>query len=318
MWLRKNNQKRNFVTNKDRATSRASVSNQEDRKVPANNGSLRPNKASNKVNGDSVANDTEKELQSSKMKTFSKKKHSVHKDVPFEKILAKNVLINKQERSERYNIASGGCMNLGAVDRKSSMDVISFTFTSPIKRSMPGVLPSCLDIEKNNHLSSGSCHGYDTHDLKRLSSLGLSVIGGDALNVLLDEKLKELTCKVETSANNFVEVESTAYSSFSLQDSFPNQNVINTVSSEIENSCQLNWHEDQSSCPYDCSSVDNLWLKAKQKYQVSVLFLQFHLHPLILSFVLHKLIFSSRRGHKLIIFLFISGNCSNFVVRSSQ
>jgi len=183
---------------------------------------------------------------------------------------------------------------------------------------MPGVLPSCLDIEKNNHLSSGSCHGYDTHDFKRLSSLGLSVIGGDALNVLLDQKLKELTCKVETSANNFVEAESTAYSSFSLQDSFPNLNVINTVSSEIENSCQLNWHEDQSSCPYDCSSVDDLWLKAKQKYHVSVLFLQFHLHPLILSFVLHKLIFSSRRGYKLIIFLFISGNCSNFVVRSSQ
>ncbi|GFZ07209.1 hypothetical protein Acr_19g0001460 [Actinidia rufa] len=47
--LKQNNQKQNCVANTERAASKAPVSNQQDRKAPSSNDSVRPNKASNKL-----------------------------------------------------------------------------------------------------------------------------------------------------------------------------------------------------------------------------------------------------------------------------
>ncbi|XP_028081632.1 uncharacterized protein LOC114283028 isoform X1 [Camellia sinensis] len=271
--LRQNNQKQNCVANKDRVASKASVSNQQNIKFAlSSNGSIGPNKVKNSVVGsrkmNSVVKVSGKEHQSSKPKILSGKKQPVHKNINFQKIVAKNVVSDKDQTSVRCNVASDGCMSWDTVDRQSSMDVVSFTFTSPNKRSAPGLTSSAPLMEKNTHFCVDSSDDNDPNELKKLSSLGLNVIGGDALSVLLEQKLKELTCRVESSQCNLVEAGSAVCSALGLQDSLFTLNMINTVSPKHENSFQLNLHEDKSSRLYDidCSSVDKL-LKANQKCQ---------------------------------------------------
>ncbi|KAI8025555.1 hypothetical protein LOK49_LG02G03279 [Camellia lanceoleosa] len=106
----------------------------------------------------SVAKDSGKELQSSKPKIFSGKKQPVHKDINFQKIVAKNVVSDKDQRSVRCNVASDGCMNRDTVDRQSSMDVASLTCTSPNKRSAPGLTSSAPLMEKNTRFLSSQCN----------------------------------------------------------------------------------------------------------------------------------------------------------------
>ncbi|KAI8025860.1 hypothetical protein LOK49_LG02G03280 [Camellia lanceoleosa] len=150
------------------------------------------------------------------------------------------------------------------------MDVVSLTCTSPNKRSAPGLTSSAPLMEKNTRFLVDSSDDNDPNELKKSTSLGLNVIGGDALSVLVELKLKELTCRVESSQCNLVEAGSAACSALGLQDSLFTLNVRNTASPKHENSFQLNLHEDKSSRLYDIdfSSVDML-LKANQKCQVS-------------------------------------------------
>ncbi|KAF5942173.1 hypothetical protein HYC85_019815 [Camellia sinensis] len=231
--LRQNNQKQNCVANKDRVASKASVSNQQNIKFAlSSNGSIGPNKVKNSVVGsrkmNSVVKVSGKEHQSSKPKILSGKKQPVHKDINFQKIVAKNVVSDKDQTSVRCNVASDGCMSWDTVERQSSMDVVSFTFTSPNKRSAPGLTSSAPLMEKNTHFCVDSSDDNDPNELKKLSSLGLNVIGGDALSVLLEQKLKELTCRVESSQCNLVEAGSAVCSALGLQDSLFTLNMINT------------------------------------------------------------------------------------------
>ncbi|GMP40010.1 hypothetical protein CsSME_00010632 [Camellia sinensis var. sinensis] len=276
--LKHNNQKQNCVGGIDRLAAKASISNQQDRKIPSTNGSVRPNKTSNKVLNsgtvcrkmNSAAKDTRKELLSSKTKTSDEKKQPIYKDIHFEESVAKNISITRHERSVKCNIANDGCLNWDVLDRKHNMDVVSFTFTSPIRRLAPGSQSSGEVMEKRALFCVDPCDDNDPHDLKNptLSSPGLNEVGGNVLNVLLEQKLKELTCRVESSTYDLVESGS-ASGSFSLQDSLSTLNVMNSFSTEHHNSFQLNQHKDNSSPLYDIdlASVDDLRLKAKQKWQ---------------------------------------------------
>ncbi|GFZ07201.1 hypothetical protein Acr_19g0001380 [Actinidia rufa] len=90
--LKQNNQKQNCVANTDRAASKAPVSNQQDRKAPSSNDSVRPNKASNKVPNsatgsrkmNSLPQDTGKKIPSSKTKTTLENEHPLHRHISFQ------------------------------------------------------------------------------------------------------------------------------------------------------------------------------------------------------------------------------------------
>ncbi|XP_057464527.1 uncharacterized protein LOC130754349 [Actinidia eriantha] len=240
--LKQNNQKQNCVTSTDRAASKAPVSNQQDRKAPSSNDSVRPNKVPNSATGsrkmNSVPKDTGKKILSSKTKTTLENKRPLRGHIHSDESVGKTAF-SKDEKSVKCNVANDVCLNWDIVDCKNSMDVVSFTFTSPIKSSAPGSQSSGQVMEKNPRFCVDSCR----------------VIGGDALSVLLERKLKELTCRVESSD--------------SLQDSVSTLNVINTASKDHHNSFQLHLHKDKSNHPHDihCASVDGLLLKAKQKWQ---------------------------------------------------
>uniref|UniRef100_A0A5B6YQY2 DUF4378 domain-containing protein n=1 Tax=Davidia involucrata TaxID=16924 RepID=A0A5B6YQY2_DAVIN len=279
--LRQNNQKQNCVSNKDRVSSKPLVSNQQDRKSLFTNGSLRPSKTVNKVvvnsatgtrKMNSVATSTGKD-HSSKSKNSSRKRRPVSSDVHFdESVIDNDVLINKNERSVKCNVSVDGCMNWDAAERKDSMDVVSFTFTSPIKKPMPGSQSSGQVMEKNERFYANPYN--DQPDLKNstLSSLGLNVIGGDTLSVLLEQKLEGLTCRVESSHCNSVNTGAASGSVSSLQDSVSTRNEINTTPTVHDERFLFGLQKDKLDGLYDFnfSSVDALLVKAKQKWHGSV------------------------------------------------
>ncbi|KAF8068563.1 hypothetical protein N665_1142s0014 [Sinapis alba] len=126
--------------------------------------------------------------------------------------------IKRGEKLKKHNTIVDGGVNTGEVDRKKDMDVISFTFSSPIK----GISSS---TNKTNQ--------------ERESALSLSAINGDSLNILLEQKLRELTSKIESSSSGLTTQEGESSGSVSKDwvngtISLPSDDLLDKVSSESE------------------------------------------------------------------------------------
>ncbi|CAN6853995.1 uncharacterized protein LOC106440344 isoform X1 [Brassica napus] len=133
--------------------------------------------------------------------------------------------------------------NTGKDDGKKEMDVISFTFSSPIKG-----------------LSSDSLSSTRGIDQETDSAVSFDMFGGDSLNVLLEKKLRELTCKLESSSCSLNQEES---SRFSAKDGV-NGGMVSS-SSEYDKSTQngLDRVLSESESVSDCTSFYD-----KQKFQM--------------------------------------------------
>ncbi|CAI0459685.1 unnamed protein product [Linum tenue] len=123
-----------------------------------------------------VSMNSEKE----KRKAFSQKKQTINGDPPSNSGASATRLYNKDSRAINCKIAADECMkNTG--NEKNSLDVVSFTFTSPMVRN---------NMSRSSLSSDGSTR----------NNIGLSMIGGDELGVLLERKLRELTDKMESGS----------------------------------------------------------------------------------------------------------------------
>ncbi|XP_015874911.3 uncharacterized protein LOC107411771 isoform X1 [Ziziphus jujuba] len=214
--LRQNNQKQNGVINKDKLASKTLIPHQPVGRTRSQDDCIGQNKTVNKAVMKSkigckqmgpASTTTEKDVSFSTVKSVSRKKRLAQHDVHLEETIVHNSLMGKEEGITKCNVAMDGCTSMGADNKKQGMDVISFTFTSPLKRSVRDSQSSnqvmrignSFDInsfgEKNQELCS---ENFTT------SSPSLNVIGGDSLSVLLEQKLQELTCKVQTSKLNIV------------------------------------------------------------------------------------------------------------------
>lgn len=133
--------------------------------------------------------------------------------------------------------------NTGKDDGKKEMDVISFTFSSPIKG-----------------LSSDSLSSTQGIDQETDSAVSFDMFGGDSLNVLLEKKLRELTCKLESSSCSLTQEES---SRFSAKDGV-NGGMVSS-SSECDKSTQNGMDRvfSESESVSDCTSFYD-----KQKFQM--------------------------------------------------
>ncbi|KAM1038660.1 hypothetical protein ACFX13_034049 [Malus domestica] len=211
--LKQNNQKQNCVSNRDKMTSKGMVPNQPTRRMRPPDGSSGPSKTVNKTilsseigsrKMGSRATATGKKFPLSTRKNVYGKLRSVHRDVRSEETVSNEAYIGEDERSVKCNVSRNGCTNFGSDNRNQGMDVISFTFTSPLKRSF-SELQSPQVTSINNCFCIDSFGNNDEQFYPEnftLSSPGLNVIGGDALSVLLEQKLQELSCKVESSQRN--------------------------------------------------------------------------------------------------------------------
>ncbi|XP_010551008.1 PREDICTED: uncharacterized protein LOC104821738 [Tarenaya hassleriana] len=107
--------------------------------------------------------------------------------------ISNDMQFRRGENSIKCNVTIDNDSISGKDDKKKDMDVISFTFSSPIK----GISPSAT--------SRSSAQGIERY---KDSAVSFNVIDGDYLNVLLEQKLKELTSKIESSGCSLIHEDS--------------------------------------------------------------------------------------------------------------
>ncbi|XP_020574864.1 uncharacterized protein LOC110020923 [Phalaenopsis equestris] len=219
--LRQNNQKQNCLSGKGKVTSKQSVSNHQERKNIYGDASSRKNESSSKLSGNSRFVCREETLDTctteldgllSSNKNFPRKKRLTERGFNSQrnsfvdniaskpKHVQSDVLIDEQSRWNKH------IKNDGA-------DVVSFTFNSPLVKSRPGA-PSFIPAEENCDKRNICATDIRKNDLsaKHISSYGLNVITGDALSILLEQKLRELTSGNQSSYCNFIEAASSSSS----------------------------------------------------------------------------------------------------------
>ncbi|XP_073049679.1 uncharacterized protein [Primulina eburnea] len=227
--LKPNHRKQNFVFVKDaekfepsfpglknRKESNLSVDYVDGRKVIKTVNKIVVNGVVTSRTANSVAADPVKPISSSKTKS-SKTRRLIQRNTQFDGSVPLKSSSFKDEKSGKCNIASESNSKWDAMDKKS-LDVVSFTFTSPIKKS------------------------------------GFNGISGDALSVLLEQKLKELTSRVELSQQD-----SSAFSS-SVNIS-PSLNLVNSLPID-EDVCQGQLETKNLN---GCSSVNKPFLRGEKE-----------------------------------------------------
>lgn len=280
--LQQNNHKQNCASNKDGAISKDSASTH--RKAQSMSSSVGPSRTVNNVavkpknmprKMGSVVTYSGKE----KTKNISQKKRSVNDDLQIDRGLSHKASFNKDDRSLTRNVTGDGCMNMATDNRKIGMDVVSFTFTSPIKRAVPNPQPSGQIMGKCNRSAIDSFGSNDHSCFESSTSYfpGLNLIGGDALGVLLEKKLEELTNKVESSHCNLIREEISAGSRSSLKNSVPALNMVSTTPAAQHKMVQIVLDKDKTELldDLDCFVVEDSQLTVTPKWQVCLISLQF-------------------------------------------
>ncbi|KAJ7977875.1 DUF4378 domain protein [Quillaja saponaria] len=278
--LRQNNQKQNCVSNKGKSVSKVPTIHPTGR-GHSSDGPVGPNKTIDKAVNSKIGPqrmyamtmDNKKELSLSKRKQSSQKKRCTNEDVIAKERVTDNALINYAERSIKCNIANDGFVNLGTDNMKESIDVVSFTFMSPLRRPTPESHSPAEMIGTTNSFHGNSSGDSEKPYPKKLSfsSPGLHMMDGDSLSVLLEKKLQELTFKINLPHCNLVREESSAGSTSRLQDSVPG--MVETRSREEDRMFQLDSNSTKLDSLYvgDYSSSGDLVLKENQQWQGSEL-----------------------------------------------
>lgn len=275
--LRQNNQKQNGVIIKDKLASKTLISNQPVGRTRSHDDCIGRNKTVSKAvtkskiackQMGSAPTTTQKDISFSTIMSVSRKKRLAQHDVHLEETSIHDSLIGKKEGSIKCNVAMDGCTNTGADNTKQGMDVISFTFTSPLKRSICDSQSSSQVMRIGNGFDISS-FGEENQQLcsknLTISSPASNVIGSDSLSVLLEQKLQELTCKVQASKLNIIRERC---SPSNLQDS-SGSSAVTTIS--MSKQLQLGLPRDKLD-HYDCLSVDGPVLDWNQVWQVCFLF----------------------------------------------
>ncbi|GMI65417.1 TON1 Recruiting Motif 8 [Hibiscus trionum] len=221
--LGQNNQKQNCISNRDNSTSKISTSDQQGRNARPISGTSGLNRTVNSRKTVSVATDTAKEAPMSRRKNLPRKKRPVKEDLPSGQTVPDISSTNGSGRSIKCNVTTDRHLNQDTDVKKTSMDIVSFTFTSPISKSMPDV-SSTNQVAENRCSSSFYTDPSSDGDMLFLkssafSSPGFNIIGGDALSAILEKKLQELTSRVESSNCNIVMEGTSASPTSSLQNS---------------------------------------------------------------------------------------------------
>ncbi|KAG8648306.1 uncharacterized protein LOC110622988 isoform X2 [Manihot esculenta] len=317
--LRQNKQKQNCESGKESSTSKNSVSNQSGRKAQsmsssaghsrtANKVVIKPETLSKKVH--SVVTTSERDKPSN----ISRKKQSVNGDFQVDRSVSHNVSCNRDVRLIKCKVATDGSMHTDIDNRKNGMDVISFTFTSPVKRATP--FQSSMMGETNScSIDSFAANGHPYFQKSTSSFSGLTIVAGDALGVLLEQKLQELTNKFESTHCNIIRDKSSGSSTSSLQNFLSTVNVVSTVPAAQDERIEL-VEIDKSDHP-DCCSLESPKLTKNQIWQGSE---EMEEHSCSRSFSFAEIDLECRHPSPVSILepSFESASCSNTNVQSDE
>ncbi|XP_062215864.1 uncharacterized protein LOC133916268 isoform X2 [Phragmites australis] len=205
--LRQNNQKQNSLVSRGKVAPNKSVSTQQGRKVMAgdsSSGKIKSGSKVSKVGGrkdivESISGD--REGSSSNNKDFPQKKRLIERNSTNEKgTFVPEKPVGKLQKQVQPNVVMDEHIKRNK-ESKDTTDVVSFTFTSPLVKPSAG--PSRLagkwDTRSNFNLDTGCDKDDSDNKAEGLSSVGLNFVNGDALSLLLEKKLKELTSKIDPS-----------------------------------------------------------------------------------------------------------------------
>ncbi|KAJ0975584.1 hypothetical protein J5N97_017549 [Dioscorea zingiberensis] len=209
--LRQNNQKQNCPSVKEKLPPKQSISSQQGRKVLSGDTSSTRIRNINKLNGNTrngyekesvvASSDADQEVLSSINKDFPRKKRLIERSFyPEKSIFSDNMLSDKYGKHIKPNIVIGEHSSTKEDNRSNGTDVVSFTFTSPMIKTVPGQSYSQAadKWDQMNVYSFTTSHGKhgSNGNGEKSHSLGLNAIKGDALSLLLEQKLRELTSGV--------------------------------------------------------------------------------------------------------------------------
>ncbi|XP_019418937.1 PREDICTED: uncharacterized protein LOC109329669 isoform X2 [Lupinus angustifolius] len=193
--LRQNNLKQNSSVEKDKLRSKPLVSNSHSKKVMTADSPYARHRSSNsksiaksKVGSrKSIAeiSDSEKEVLYTSTNNFPRKKRTTDRD--WNDRIVDNLFIEKMPKSVQSSLVCNKQYSWAEETKNKDTDVVSFTFTTPLTRKSPGFETSGQASQKTNGLSLDE---------------RINVIGGDALGMLLEQKLRELTNAVESSCHD--------------------------------------------------------------------------------------------------------------------
>ncbi|RDX87411.1 hypothetical protein CR513_31115, partial [Mucuna pruriens] len=236
--LRQNNLKQNCAMDKDKLPSKTMVSNSHSRKVlngdsscgrhrSSSSKSIAKSKVGSKKSSMQVT-DSEKEVLYTRTNNFPRKKRSTDRD--WNDRVVDNLFIDKAQKPVQSNVVSNKHHGGAEEVKKKDMDVVSFTFTTPLTRSSSGSETSGQTGLKTNSLSLDQHIRrvlLDTETDSTRSPVGYNVIGGDALGILLDQKLRELTYGVENSCDDSFKARSPSSTAPKSKDLVPTLNSVN-------------------------------------------------------------------------------------------
>ncbi|KAH0730353.1 hypothetical protein KY289_001541 [Solanum tuberosum] len=210
--LRQNNQKQNSMADRGKSPSKQFLSNSQGKRTLSGDSSFVRQRSSGKMAENSKVSsrrlsreaDNKKEEAYSCTKSVSRKKRPSDGDIQYEKNQATGSM--STHKSGKL-IQSGTFMDReiswGENSKGKGTDIISFSFSTPLTRSMPTAeLPRevlgkshefSTDFRSNKMQLTSDC----MNNLK--APLGHNLSGGDALSTLLDQKLRELSSVVESS-----------------------------------------------------------------------------------------------------------------------
>ncbi|KAE9591650.1 hypothetical protein Lal_00038840 [Lupinus albus] len=207
--LRQNNLKQNSSVEKDKLPSKPSVSSSHSRKVLSADSPYARHRSSSSKSIGKVGSrksamevtDSEKEVLYTSTNNFPRKKRTTDRD--WNDRVVDNLFIDKTPKLIQSNLVSNKQNSSAEETRNKDTEVVSFTFTTPLTRKNPGSETSGQARQKTNGLSLDQRikrMSLDTDNTR--SPIGYNVIGGDALGMLLEQKLRELTNAVETSSSS--------------------------------------------------------------------------------------------------------------------
>ncbi|CAK9138926.1 unnamed protein product [Ilex paraguariensis] len=247
--LRQNNQKQNCLTDRGTLSSKPLACNSQGRKTSSGDFAFRRHKSSSKSAGNTKiisrksgleVIDGLQEVSCSNRTSGTQKKRSIDGDFHLEKSRdVDNILIDKNRKPTKTD----ELLDWAEASKKKGMDVVSFTFTAPMTRSVPGPGTCREVVEKSNDF----CSDYRSKKLllnsdvtsSPMFSRGYNLIGGDALSTLLEQKLRELAHGVESS--------SPKASALSSQNSIPADKLVATTPELHDKWSQYRVHTDKFS-----------------------------------------------------------------------
>ncbi|RWW17779.1 hypothetical protein GW17_00018275 [Ensete ventricosum] len=248
--LRQNNRKQNCASGKSKLLLPSLVSEQQGIKILPGGASSENNKIVSKLPGNAKVGYMKKDLGTADLD--KDKLPSGHKNFTRKKrLVEQRSSIGKQVQ---HNVVMDGHTVLHDDNTRNVTDVVSFTFTSPMKRTISGSQASNHEV-KNQEKKNDYFSEPREADSKMSSHLKLHVVDGDSLGILIERKLRELTSRAKSPYCKLARGDSgLAYASL-LDDSTSALNVPSVAAAEQKTECLNLSFSDELSGSFDSDSL---------------------------------------------------------------